>query len=79
MQKENWHFDWDEALDNMQGRNPHALVQSWQDTSDEFKTRWALISDVTTDLNYGKHPREKYDISNHKVIVLAGLFTVGIG
>ena len=62
MQKENWHFDWDEALDNMQGRNPQALVQSWQDTSDEFKTRWALISDVTTDLNYGKHPREKYDI-----------------
>ena len=62
MQKENWHFDWDEALDNMQGRNPQALVQSWQDASDAFKTRWALIGDVTTDLAYGEHPREKYDL-----------------
>lgn len=62
MQKDNWPIDWDEALDNMQSRNPQILMESWQTLSDEFKSRWAAIGDVTTDIAYGDHGREQYDI-----------------
>ena len=63
MQKDNWPIDWDEALDNMQSRNPQTLMESWQNLSDEFKSRWAaIIGDLTTDIAYGDHEREKYDI-----------------
>ena len=62
MQTANWQLDWDEALDNMQGRNPQTLMQSWQDMSEEFKARWAMLGEIQTDIVYGEHPRERYDM-----------------
>lgn len=57
-----WQLDWDEALDNMQSRDPQKMMQSWQNSSAEFRAKWALSGDLNLDLFYGKHPRERYDI-----------------
>ena len=57
-----WQLDWDEALDNMQSRDPQKIMQSWQNSSAEFRAKWALSGDLNLDLFYGKHPRERYDI-----------------
>ena len=56
-----WRLDWDEALDNMQSRDPQKLMQFWQNSSDEFKANWVCSSDLNLDLIYGEHPRERYD------------------
>lgn len=57
-----WRLDWDEALDNMQSRDPQKLMQSWQDASDNFKAGWSLSGQLNLDLAYGEHSRERYDL-----------------
>ena len=62
MTLKDWQLDWDEALDNMQSRDPQKVMQSWQNSSDKFKAKWALSGDLNLDLVYGEHSRERYDI-----------------
>lgn len=57
-----WEFDWDAALDNMQGRDPQSLMANWQARSIEFKKRGVNIGQIIDDIPYGDHPRQRYDM-----------------
>lgn len=62
MKNMTWAIDWDEAFDNMQGRDPQTLMADWQSRSDDFKTRWAEIGQMELDISYGDHSRQCYDL-----------------
>ena len=62
MTLKDWQLDWDEALDNMQSRDPQKVMQSWQHSSDNFKAKWDSSGGLNLDLVYGEHIRERYDI-----------------
>ena len=81
-----WQLDWDEALDNIQSRDPQKLMQSWQDAADKFKAGWSLSGQLNLDLVYGEHSRERYDLFKtsgdcrvHTVIVIHGGYWMRTG
>ena len=66
MTTQDWQLDWDAAFDNMQSRDPQALMANWQDRSDDFKSRWAGLGQGLKNVPYGDHPRQRYDMFTPK-------------